>query len=179
MSSFYQLLPVAVFDFCKSLFLKNHQQSVSYHPPEIKSSLSSLCLSCSHSCRHGTQVAQGPLSACQTSRLGASLGHSLFCQTAQTLPDHKVLTQTETEWCYLTETTHILLVLASEITVVFFSSFIKSLLIHSVCSLANRVLSLCLSTGHPNMGGPMRMNPPRGMGGMGPQVAIEKTPPNC
>uniref|UniRef100_A0AAY4AQU6 LisH domain-containing protein n=1 Tax=Denticeps clupeoides TaxID=299321 RepID=A0AAY4AQU6_9TELE len=24
--------------------------------------------------------------------------------------------------------------------------------------------------GHPNMGGPMRMNPPRGMGGMGPQV---------
>uniref|UniRef100_A0A3Q2XK23 Single stranded DNA binding protein 4 n=1 Tax=Hippocampus comes TaxID=109280 RepID=A0A3Q2XK23_HIPCM len=27
--------------------------------------------------------------------------------------------------------------------------------------------SLC--TGHPNMGGPMRMNPPRGMGGMGPQ----------
>uniref|UniRef100_A0A665WFZ5 Single-stranded DNA-binding protein 3 n=1 Tax=Echeneis naucrates TaxID=173247 RepID=A0A665WFZ5_ECHNA len=26
--------------------------------------------------------------------------------------------------------------------------------------------------GHPNMGGPMRMNPPRGMGGMGPQVNI-------
>uniref|UniRef100_A0A3B1KBL6 Zgc:110158 n=1 Tax=Astyanax mexicanus TaxID=7994 RepID=A0A3B1KBL6_ASTMX len=25
--------------------------------------------------------------------------------------------------------------------------------------------------GHPNMGGPMRMNPPRGMGGMGPQVS--------
>uniref|UniRef100_A0A6Q2YPN4 LisH domain-containing protein n=1 Tax=Esox lucius TaxID=8010 RepID=A0A6Q2YPN4_ESOLU len=27
--------------------------------------------------------------------------------------------------------------------------------------------------GHPNMGGPMRMNPPRGMGGMGPQVQTE------
>uniref|UniRef100_A0A8C7W1G6 Single stranded DNA binding protein 4 n=1 Tax=Oncorhynchus mykiss TaxID=8022 RepID=A0A8C7W1G6_ONCMY len=26
--------------------------------------------------------------------------------------------------------------------------------------------------GHPNMGGPMRMNPPRGMGGMGPQVQM-------
>uniref|UniRef100_A0A672YBD8 Single-stranded DNA-binding protein 3-like n=1 Tax=Sphaeramia orbicularis TaxID=375764 RepID=A0A672YBD8_9TELE len=29
--------------------------------------------------------------------------------------------------------------------------------------------------GHPNMGGPMRMNPPRGMGGMGPQVGIKST----
>uniref|UniRef100_A0A7N6AZ39 LisH domain-containing protein n=1 Tax=Anabas testudineus TaxID=64144 RepID=A0A7N6AZ39_ANATE len=33
--------------------------------------------------------------------------------------------------------------------------------------------------GHPNMGGPMRMNPPRGMGGMGPQVdTIYITQPN-
>lgn len=32
--------------------------------------------------------------------------------------------------------------------------------------------SLCFTTGHPNMGGPMRMNPPRGMGGMGPQVGF-------
>uniref|UniRef100_A0A673WFH2 Single stranded DNA binding protein 4 n=1 Tax=Salmo trutta TaxID=8032 RepID=A0A673WFH2_SALTR len=32
--------------------------------------------------------------------------------------------------------------------------------------------------GHPNMGGPMRMNPPRGMGGMGPQVQTDTiTPP--
>ncbi len=36
-----------------------------------------------------------------------------------------------------------------------------------------RLLNDCASSpslGHPNMGGPMRMNPPRGMGGMGPQV---------
>lgn len=33
------------------------------------------------------------------------------------------------------------------------------------------MLTLCFIVGHPNMGGPMRMNPPRGMGGMGPQVA--------
>uniref|UniRef100_A0A7N8X6Q7 Single stranded DNA binding protein 4 n=1 Tax=Mastacembelus armatus TaxID=205130 RepID=A0A7N8X6Q7_9TELE len=39
--------------------------------------------------------------------------------------------------------------------------------------------------GHPNMGGPMRMNPPRGMGGMGPQVGTSnnygggmRPPPN-
>uniref|UniRef100_A0A8C1JQQ9 Zgc:110158 n=1 Tax=Cyprinus carpio TaxID=7962 RepID=A0A8C1JQQ9_CYPCA len=30
--------------------------------------------------------------------------------------------------------------------------------------------------GHPNMGGPMRMNPPRGMGGMGPQVDTYSSP---
>ncbi|XP_030629275.1 single-stranded DNA-binding protein 3 isoform X2 [Chanos chanos] len=33
--------------------------------------------------------------------------------------------------------------------------------------------------GHPNMGGPMRMNPPRGMGGMGPQnYGGMRPPPN-
>ncbi|ROL40790.1 Single-stranded DNA-binding protein 3 [Anabarilius grahami] len=35
-----------------------------------------------------------------------------------------------------------------------------------------RCVFVCVSyrrLGHPNMGGPMRMNPPRGMGGMGPQ----------
>uniref|UniRef100_A0AAY5EUG0 LisH domain-containing protein n=1 Tax=Electrophorus electricus TaxID=8005 RepID=A0AAY5EUG0_ELEEL len=31
--------------------------------------------------------------------------------------------------------------------------------------------------GHPNMGGPMRMNPPRGMGGMGPQSYGGMRPP--
>uniref|UniRef100_A0A671K4X3 Single-stranded DNA-binding protein 3-like n=1 Tax=Sinocyclocheilus anshuiensis TaxID=1608454 RepID=A0A671K4X3_9TELE len=30
--------------------------------------------------------------------------------------------------------------------------------------------------GHPNMGGPMRMNPPRGMGGMGPQLNSSPVP---
>uniref|UniRef100_A0A8C5H391 Single-stranded DNA-binding protein 3-like n=1 Tax=Gouania willdenowi TaxID=441366 RepID=A0A8C5H391_GOUWI len=30
--------------------------------------------------------------------------------------------------------------------------------------------------GHPNMAGPMRMNPPRGMGGMGPQVLPMRVP---
>lgn len=34
----------------------------------------------------------------------------------------------------------------------------------------SRLCLLCLS-GHPNMGGPMRMNPPRGMA-MGPQVRL-------
>uniref|UniRef100_A0A8C9TXM0 Single stranded DNA binding protein 4 n=1 Tax=Scleropages formosus TaxID=113540 RepID=A0A8C9TXM0_SCLFO len=32
--------------------------------------------------------------------------------------------------------------------------------------------------GHPNMGGPMRMNPPRGMGGMGPQVSVPPPSPH-
>ncbi len=38
------------------------------------------------------------------------------------------------------------------------------------CCCSNKLHSACFTTGHPNMGGPMRMNPPRGMGGMGPQV---------
>uniref|UniRef100_A0A672P969 Single stranded DNA binding protein 4 n=1 Tax=Sinocyclocheilus grahami TaxID=75366 RepID=A0A672P969_SINGR len=33
--------------------------------------------------------------------------------------------------------------------------------------------------GHPNMGGPMRMNPPRGMGGMGPQVETMQISEKC
>lgn len=45
---------------------------------------------CSPSCLHGTQVAPGPPSVCQTSLRGASPGHSLSCQTAWTPPDLKV-----------------------------------------------------------------------------------------
>lgn len=50
------------------------------------------CPFCSHSCLHGTQVAQGLPSVCQISLPGASPGHSLSFQTAWTPPDLKVLT---------------------------------------------------------------------------------------
>lgn len=53
---------------------------------------------CSHSCLHGTQVAQGPPSVCQISLPGAFLGHSLSCQTAWTPPDLKVLTNHVVYW---------------------------------------------------------------------------------
>lgn len=39
-----------------------------------------------------------------------------------------------------------------------------------MCVIMASLINLCATAGHPNMGGPMRMNPPRGMGGMGPQV---------
>lgn len=78
------------------------------------------------------------------------LGHSHSCRTIWTPPGRKVLV-----W---TSRTHDSNPQNSQ------SGF------KHVCLLIHFISPVC--SGHPSMGGPMRMNPPRGMGSMGPQVCI-------
>lgn len=136
----------------------------SFHQLEINQPLPFSCPSCSHSCLRGTQVAQGPPSVCQISLLGASRGHSLSCQTVWTPPDLKVLKHMRDNYW-----SHIGLWMWM-ISLHLWNYYESKQHWHN-----NKLYFLCVTTGHPNMGGPMRMNPPRGMGGMGPQVGSKCT----